>query len=473
MANGTPRPVFRDIDTLFRAGTSNGMTDAQLLDRFRARSDQSSSEAAFAGLMARHGPMVLGVCRRALSNPEDVADAFQATFLILVRKANSVRVDDSLGRWLYGVSRRVSVRAKRTAARRSTQEIPKVELAVNPAADLDLNELRVVLDDEIDRLPAKYRSAVVLCDLDGLGQDEAARQLGCAVGTIKSRLSRAREKLRSRLMRRGIAPSACALRSKSDSPVVPAELIDSTVKAAFVTTKGIISPSVTLLLQGVLQAMFLKKLSMVAIAIVIGLATVTGAGVSATGRTKPTPIDVVRAACGSESRWHERIERCPPADLLERENDEQLTDRITYIGLDVQLLLDETRARLDGINGINGELIDIQLHREKSAKTTLKLSLSNSVSRMRERSICRRIRSSIENRRSSPSLANRKGGEIGKKDSGRLNVKPRRKPVTIEVHTARSPFPSNLRALTHPDYLPAWKSACRELKGNSTRCSEH
>ena len=211
MANGTPRPVFRDIDTLFRAGTSNGMTDAQLLDRFRARSDQSSSEAAFAGLMARHGPMVLGVCRRALSNPEDVADAFQATFLILVRKANSVRVDDSLGRWLYGVSRRVSVRAKRTAARRSTPEIPKVELAVNPAADLDLNELRVVLDDEIDRLPAKYRSAVVLCDLDGLGQDEAARQLGCAVGTIKSRLSRAREKLRSRLMRRGIAPSACAL----------------------------------------------------------------------------------------------------------------------------------------------------------------------------------------------------------------------------------------------------------------------
>src|SRR4029077_7717732 len=123
----TSPAVLRDIHTLFHAGTNNGVTDAQLLDRFRTRSDQSSPEAAFACLMDRHGPMVLGVCRRALSNPDDVADAFQATFLILVRKADTVRVEDSLGRWLYGVSRRVSVRAKLAAVRRSAREVRQIE----------------------------------------------------------------------------------------------------------------------------------------------------------------------------------------------------------------------------------------------------------------------------------------------------------------------------------------------------------
>ena len=191
MAKGESPAVLRDIHTLFHVGTSNGLTDAQLLDRFRARSDLDSSEAAFAGLMARHGPMVLGVCRRALRNPDDVADAFQATFLILVRKADTVRVEDSLGRWLYGVSRRVSVRAKLAAARRSAREVREIEFAAAPAADADLDELRDVLDEEIGRLPEKFRSAVVLCELEGFGHDEAARQLGCAVGTVKSRLSRA------------------------------------------------------------------------------------------------------------------------------------------------------------------------------------------------------------------------------------------------------------------------------------------
>ena len=191
MANGESSAVLRDIHTLFRVGTSNGLTDAQLLDRFRARSDLNSSESAFAGLMARHGPMVLGVCRRALRNPDDVADAFQATFLILVRKADTVRVEDSLGRWLYGVCRRVSVRAKLAAARRSAREVREIEFAAEPAADADREELREVLDEEIGRLPEKFRTAVLLCELEGCGHDEAARQLGCAVGTVKSRLSRA------------------------------------------------------------------------------------------------------------------------------------------------------------------------------------------------------------------------------------------------------------------------------------------
>jgi hypothetical protein len=157
MAKGESPAVLRDIHTLFHVGTSNGLTDAQLLDRFRARSDRNSSEAAFAGLMAHHGPMVLGVCRRALRNPDDVADAFQATFLILVRKADTVRVEDSLGRWLYGVSRRVSVRAKLAAARRSVRDVREIEFASALAADADVDELRDVLDQEIGRLPGHSR----------------------------------------------------------------------------------------------------------------------------------------------------------------------------------------------------------------------------------------------------------------------------------------------------------------------------
>ncbi len=254
MAKGESPAVLRDIHTLFDVGTSNGLTDAQLLDQFRARSDPSSSEAAFAGLMARHGPMVLGVCRRALSNPEDVADAFQATFLILVRKADTVRVEDSLGRWLYGVSRRVSVRAssQRHAGRPGRSEGSTWSRPRPPTRIED--ELRNVLDEEIGRLPEKFRSAVVLCELEGLGHDEAARQLGCAVGTIKSRLSRAREKLRSRLIRRGVAPTALALYVESTSAAVPAKLIEATVKAAIGSAEAAVSPAVTLLIQGVLQS---------------------------------------------------------------------------------------------------------------------------------------------------------------------------------------------------------------------------
>ncbi len=295
MAMGESSAVLRDIHILFQEGTGHGLSDVQLLDRFRSRSDLSSSEAAFAGLLARHGPMVLGVCRRALRNPDDVADAFQATFLILVRKADRVRVDDSLGRWLYGVSRRVSVRAKLAAMHRSARQMREVDIAAPPGRDDELDELRHVLDEEISRLPEKFRSTVVLCELEGVGHDEAARQLGCPVGTIKSRLSRAREKLRSRLIRRGIAPAAGAVHLESTTPALPARLIETTARAAIGYADGGVSPSVTLLIHGVLQAMLLKKVSVIVIALAAGLAMVTGAGVWARQiAARPAEDQVVR-----------------------------------------------------------------------------------------------------------------------------------------------------------------------------------
>jgi RNA polymerase sigma-70 factor (ECF subfamily) len=371
MAKGESPAVLRDIHALFQVGTCNGLTDAQLLDRFRARSDLNSSEAAFAGLMARHGPMVLGVCRRALRNPDDVADAFQATFLILVRKADTVRVEDSLGRWLYGVSRRVSVRAKLAAARRSAREVREIDCAAAPAHDAELDELRDVLDEEIGRLPEKFRSAVVLCELQGFGHVEAARQLACAVGTVKSRLSRAREKLRSRLIRRGIAPTACAHYVESAPAAVPRKLIETTMKAAIGHADGVVSPAVHLLIQGVLRAMLLKKLSLIAITVVASLALATSAGVLARqSRTLPTGNEpggqLAQKKVGVNDESGDTA-RSAVTDLGEsKQQEDDLIDRIESLRLDVDLLNGETHARMNGIGILNNELIEGELRRNSN-----------------------------------------------------------------------------------------------------------
>jgi RNA polymerase sigma factor (sigma-70 family) len=376
MAKGESPAVFRDIHTLFRVGTSTGLTDAQLLDRFRARSDLNSSEAAFAGLMARHGPMVLGVCRRALRDPDDVADAFQATFLILVRKADTVRVEDSLGRWLYGVSRRVSVRAKLAAARRSAREVREIEFAAAPAADADFDELRELLDEEIGRLPEKFRRAVVLCELEGCGHDEAARQLGCAVGTVKSRLSRAREKLRSRLIRRGVAPTAWTLYVDSTSAAVPAKLIDTTFKAAIGSADGIVPPAVTLLIQGVLKAMLLKKLSTIAITVIASLALATSAGVWARQAATLPPANEPGGQLAQEKAGvaieSGNTARSTATDLGEsKEQEDELTDRTESLQLDIELLRAEVISRKDVIDNTNNNLIQAQLYGRRKGTNEL------------------------------------------------------------------------------------------------------
>src|SRR4051794_22742147 len=180
MASGEPSAILRHVRALFESGAAGGLSDGQLLERFRTRGTGPEAEAAFAVLVARHGPMVLGVCRRLLRNPDDAADAFQATFLVLVRKVGSVRVDDSLGRWLYGVSRRVAARARAEAARRAAREGPKTaierpgELSVD---DMERRELIEVVDEEVARLPEAFRAVVVLCDLGGMTHEDAARHV--------------------------------------------------------------------------------------------------------------------------------------------------------------------------------------------------------------------------------------------------------------------------------------------------------
>jgi RNA polymerase sigma factor (sigma-70 family) len=268
-------PVLRDVRALFDAGTAAGLTDAQLLERYV--SGREAADAAFEAIVARHGPMVWGVCRCALPDPNDAADAFQATFLVLLRKARSVRVDDSLGRWLYGVSRRVAARARATALRRSDREVRSVEALSAPPHDPDGDEILHELYREIDHLPERYRAAVQLCDVEGLSIDAAAQRLGCPSGTVGSRLSRGRQRVRERLTRRGLAPTAlipCArLR-----PQVPAGLLETTTRAA----TGVLATSAAALTHSVLRSMLVTRIAILAAALVtlglVGLGAAALAG---------------------------------------------------------------------------------------------------------------------------------------------------------------------------------------------------
>ena len=200
--------VIDSIQRLFEAGTLGTLSERQLLERFLTCGDRSAFEA----ILARHGPMVLGVCRRVLENSHDVDDAFQATFLILVKKAGSIRDRDALGTWLCAVARRVAVRARASSRRRHARERTGLDDANFEGRREDrgeANELWALFDAELARLPRRYSGPIILCDLEGQTHEQAAAPLRCPVGTVKSRLSRGRERLRSQLVRRGV----CAGRS--------------------------------------------------------------------------------------------------------------------------------------------------------------------------------------------------------------------------------------------------------------------
>ena len=257
----------RQLEALFDAGTLSGMPDGALLERFVSSRDG----VAFEAIVTRHGPMVFNVCRRMLLQQSDAEDAFQATFLILVRKAGTLRDRQRLGPWLYGVAHRVASRARAQAAgRRAREREQPAEAVVECSVDLEQRELVAVLDEELARLPEKYRAAIVLCDLEGETYEQAARQLDCALGTLKSRLASARQRLRSRLVRRGFAPSAAmaaSLASGSARAALPARLAETTVTAAVrcivgpAALTGGSSASVSILTEGVLMTMFLSRLT--------------------------------------------------------------------------------------------------------------------------------------------------------------------------------------------------------------------
>ena len=276
--------ILRDFQTLFDTGTFSGLSDRQLLERFASVRD-ASADAAFEVLVRRHGPMVLRVCRKVLGNSTDAQDAFQATFVVLVRRYSSIRRLDSIGGWLYGVACRVAARARVEASRHHATErrvALRVVEAVDPpdALESDPTECGLVIQEEVRRLPEKYRVVVVLCYWQGLTQEQAAVQLGCPLGTVRSRLARARDLLRPRLSRRGLATPP-----ESDVPLfpsilagrlslVPNGLTSSTVKVAGQVASGraladVTSTSVAAMAQNVLRSLFMIKLKTVSVSLML------------------------------------------------------------------------------------------------------------------------------------------------------------------------------------------------------------
>src|SRR5262249_51920201 len=257
-----------------RSAVAPPEADAQLLARFLAGRD----EAAFAALVRRHGPMVLGVCRRVLRHAQDAEDAFQAAFLVLARKAGSVLKREAVGSWLYMVAYRTAQRARARQAQRRARE--------KPMDDMPHPETKPQEPQDWRPLPEKYRAPLVLCDLQGRSRREAARQLKLPDGTLSSRLAAGRRLLAERLSRRGVALSggalAAALSSGAASAQVAGPLVVATAQAAVVVTGGhwaAVSTPVAVLTRGVLRAMFLTKLK-VAVGVVLVVAALGAGGVA-------------------------------------------------------------------------------------------------------------------------------------------------------------------------------------------------
>jgi RNA polymerase sigma factor (sigma-70 family) len=274
------------------------VTDGQLLERFLSRRE----EAALEVLVQRHALMVWGVCRRILASPQDAEDAFQATFLVLVRKAASVVPREMVANWLYGVACQTARKARAMTARRRVREKQVAEVPEPAAEPQDLwNDLQPLLDEELSRLPDKYRSVIVLCDLEGKTRKEVARQVGLPEGTVASRLARARALLARRLTRRGLAVSGGALAAVlprgAARASVPAAAVSSTIKAARLlaagraATAGAISLTVAALTEGGLKTMRLPKLKIATAVLLLGSILALTYGVSA-GRQAAGPEKV-------------------------------------------------------------------------------------------------------------------------------------------------------------------------------------
>ncbi len=285
MATRHVNGVLRHLRTAARVGDNGGPTDGQLLSCYIAGRDES----AFAALVRRHGPMVLGVCRRVLRHGQDAEDAFQATWLVLARKAASLRRRELVGNWLYGVAYRAAleVRAGRRKGGEPVNELPEPAVVDESAVWRDL---RPVLDQELSRLPEKYRVPVVLCDLEGRTRREAARQLGIPEGTLSGRLTTARRTLARRLGRRGLALSggalAAALAHGAASAGVPPSLAVSAVRSATAvagesTAAVAVSARVTTITEGVLKTMLLTKLKALG-TILLACLTLGGLALTAT-----------------------------------------------------------------------------------------------------------------------------------------------------------------------------------------------
>jgi membrane fusion protein (multidrug efflux system) len=317
------KPFKAVLDHLHQVLTpaNNGPTDGQLLVRFLTSRDEGS----FATLVRRHGPMVLGVCRRLLRHEQDAEDCFQATFLVLARKA-AVVMRESVGSFLYGVAYRIALEAKAINARRRAREKQVQEMPQHEVMPAEVQDWRPWLDRELSLLPEHYRAVLVVCDLQGRSRKEAAHHLGLSEGTVSSRLARGRCLLAKRLSRHGLALSASALTATlAESAQVPVPLVFATVKAALQTVA--ISSTVEVLVKGALRAMFMAKLKLVLGAVMVLSAFAVGGLVyRASGQSAPPAAE-------------QKPDNDPQSELeaLRRENE--------LLKLNLEVLLEKVRAQ--------------------------------------------------------------------------------------------------------------------------------
>jgi RNA polymerase sigma factor (sigma-70 family) len=287
MTGDTLAAAVQRLQALAGAAALEGVADGQVLERFAQRGE----EAAFAALVRRHGPMVLGVCRRVLRREQDAEDAFQATFLVLARSAAAIAKRDSVASWLYGVAYRVALRARTNEARRQAAAVPAVPADVaDPLAEASRRELRGILDEELGRLPARFRRPLVLCYLEGRSHPEAARELGCPVGTVRSRLARGREILRGRLARRGLAGAGAALAAPALAAPLPDRLLVAAVRGGLDWAAGrpAGSPAAAALAEGAVRALAGHRAVTLAAAVVL-LTLLATAGLAVLPRG-PAPL---------------------------------------------------------------------------------------------------------------------------------------------------------------------------------------
>jgi RNA polymerase sigma factor (sigma-70 family) len=317
-----PSGFLRSVRRAVLSQDCGGLTDGQLLTCFMEQGDP----AAFEGLLRRHGPMVLGVCRRILGDSHDAEDAFQAVFLVFVRKANSIAPREAVGGWLYGVAYRTAVEARNKRGRRRARE-KQVEAMPHPSVEPDDTwpELKPLLDKELNRLPEKFRVPVVLCDLEGLPRRQVARQLGVPEGTLSSRLHTGRRTLAQRLSRYGLALSGGALAAtltRRASAALPTPLVVSTVKVA--SGQGVAAAAAVALSKEVFKTMFLAKLKLAVGAVVVVAALGAGGVAYQVGGPR-----VVQAA----------PEGKPASELeaLKRENE--------LLKLNLEVVLEKVRAQ--------------------------------------------------------------------------------------------------------------------------------
>jgi RNA polymerase sigma factor (sigma-70 family) len=324
----------RHVRTLFGIGRIADLTDGQLLERFAARPGEEA-ELAFAALVERHGPMVFRVCRRILDDPHDAHDAFQATFLVLVRQAATIRRRDSVACWLHGVAYRTASQSRAAAARRRRHERNAAEQVRRSFREEGSDEPALVLHEELERLAARYREVIVLCDLEGQTHEQAARRLRAPVGTIKSRLARGREQLRSRLVRRGLAPAVGGLGATFSEAAVPAVVAETTVRAAVRLAIGqptaeMVPATVAALVEEWGRTRIMARSMMAGLTVVVFGFVATAAGVLAQpgakeGQTTPPPG---RAAVPEPAPGSMKAESMvEPPDILNVEAREALPGR--------------------------------------------------------------------------------------------------------------------------------------------------